>query len=433
MGQAIRRVRASWPAALLLALVGCAAPPAPAPGCPAPALELRALGEAFASEPGFRVCCVFGYGLSAGPLPLSIGATLGPEGLSDHAYGGGLSEPTGLLYTRRGGFLDLGHVRDYADWTAWLAVRLAQLPPEGGAVELPRHGARAALRLRAGEAHADEDLIRIAERAAFELSVWHEVATWHGWSEVPIYPERVSAFDPEDLYSNLLGALVGGRALRRVLARGEEPLASFEREVARELAAAARRLQATSADGARRALDAVEGPNGWWSRERGVTEMEQVTRRNLDWDAAGRVHPWPLPTEGAGPLPLAVPATLTDGRPLAQAYALELEPDPAVAAALRRSGACEILSAGDLPQALAAIRREVRALFGPLGDSPARWEVLEAGPGRRLERGRSRDGVLYVRAYAGGRLVQQSVGSEALPPGGGLVRLGLLAQPDAAR
>ena len=39
----------------------------------------------------------------------------------------------------------------------------------------------------------------IARRLAFQLSIWHEIATWYGWSAVPGYPEKLSAFSPEDL------------------------------------------------------------------------------------------------------------------------------------------------------------------------------------------------------------------------------------------
>lgn len=40
---------------------------------------------------------------------------------------------------------------------------------------------------------------------AFQLAVWHEITQWYGFESVPGFPESISAFSPEDLYSNLLG------------------------------------------------------------------------------------------------------------------------------------------------------------------------------------------------------------------------------------
>ncbi|EKC4035931.1 DUF4056 domain-containing protein, partial [Escherichia coli] len=48
----------------------------------------------------------------------------------------------------------------------------------------------------------------ISARLAYQLAVWHEIAQWYGFESVPGYPETVSAFSPEDLWSNLLGARV---------------------------------------------------------------------------------------------------------------------------------------------------------------------------------------------------------------------------------
>lgn len=46
----------------------------------------------------------------------------------------------------------------------------------------------------------------LAGRLAYELAQWHEIAQWIGFQSVPGFSEEISAFSPEDLYSNLLGA-----------------------------------------------------------------------------------------------------------------------------------------------------------------------------------------------------------------------------------
>ena len=80
-----------------------------------------------------RPCCAFGYDLHVRaigvPIPVyQIGNvltldTLGRHHYNDSALGAvknlvGLSEEkNGLIYTRRGGFIDIAHVRDTADNT----------------------------------------------------------------------------------------------------------------------------------------------------------------------------------------------------------------------------------------------------------------------------------------------------------------------------
>ena len=44
----------------------------------------------------------------------------GVNELGTHHYLGSKSENNGILYTKRGGFIDFGHLRDIIDWTAFL-------------------------------------------------------------------------------------------------------------------------------------------------------------------------------------------------------------------------------------------------------------------------------------------------------------------------
>lgn len=50
-----------------------------------------------------------------------------------------------------------------------------------------------------------EEVLSLSGRIAYDLSVWHEIATWYGVSSVPLVSEQFSSFSPEDVYSNLLG------------------------------------------------------------------------------------------------------------------------------------------------------------------------------------------------------------------------------------
>ena len=87
-----------------------------------------------------RPCCAFGYDLQVRavgvPIPVyQIGniltlTTLGHHRYNDSALGAvknivGLSEEkSGLIYTRRGGFIDIAHVRDTADNTFYLFTQI---------------------------------------------------------------------------------------------------------------------------------------------------------------------------------------------------------------------------------------------------------------------------------------------------------------------
>jgi len=52
--------------------------------------------------------------------------------------------------------------------------------------------------------------ISLAQWAAYQLSIWHEIITWYGWSSLRGGSEEASAFSPEDLYSNLVGIRIAG-------------------------------------------------------------------------------------------------------------------------------------------------------------------------------------------------------------------------------
>ena len=110
------------------------------------------LGELPPPE-SLRPCCAFGYDLhvrAAGiPIPMyQIGnvltlGTLGKHHYNDSAFGAvknllGLSEEqNGLIYTRRGGFIDIAHVRDTADNTFYLFNRIAPTLGRRGGMRSP--------------------------------------------------------------------------------------------------------------------------------------------------------------------------------------------------------------------------------------------------------------------------------------------------------
>ncbi|MCA9549574.1 MAG: DUF4056 domain-containing protein [Myxococcales bacterium] len=288
------RSRSFAQAALLLLL---AAPAAAAP--PTDAAEY---------PPRLRICCALGH-----DLELRLGVLRPPVGVENVVARGALGhhryrartvfeERNGLVYTCRGGFIDLGHLRSAADLYAHLRARLEAA--RGGPVALATADGGATLL-----APPTSDS---AAQAAFDLTVWHEITTGAGGRVVPFFSETFSAFSPEDLYSDLLGATLGARAWAR-----PEP---WDQALDAEMDAALEALGALDLDATRRALDQVEGR--WWSAEVPVPGAGLLLRRNLAFGPT--LHPWLVPEPTALGCKEGAPAPLH--RPAASGVQLTLTP-----------------------------------------------------------------------------------------------------------
>jgi len=299
--------------------------------------EARSRATDFAPPHRLRPCCAFGQGLAVSiatlPLPgIRIDNVLDPRQLGRHRYDAALiglanglahaflsPERNGLVYTRRGGFVDLAHVRGYADWTVYLTHRIGAMLATGGSIGLPDEGGRRVLHLTA----TPRDILRrvghrrvaraLAELVAWQLSLWHETATWYGWSSVAVFPERVSAFSPEDLYSNALGIRVASALLR---IGGAETRRQYEANMDAVLPQVLERLGAVSAECSRRAAQLVD--HIWWDSRRRLPRPDVVLERNFQ--TGPELVPWrvSLPESGhglggnlhVGPMVLRVPDRL---------------------------------------------------------------------------------------------------------------------------
>lgn len=385
--------------ALLLLLAGCCGT--------CPPREARVVLQ---DPPGFRGwCCAFGYGMT-GVLPVVyLDNTVDGPTFVEHAYGGSLGEDNGILYTCRGGFLDTTHVRDFVDWTAFLYEQLRSHYWTGRPIELPPQAARA-ITLRTtprGRPPSDELLLGIASRVAWEFSVWHEVVTWYGWKSTYVFPEQLSAFSPEDLVSNLLGVRLGADVIRRLK---REPKLGYDQAVSRELRRLLRSLHPVSREQTKRALDAVEGEDGWWDRSKGLPRNDAVPRRYLSLGPV--LTPWPVPRParfcpqpdahpGHRPLQLQVPTRAPAGDLLASYYELRIAVDRDDVPKLPLPPGKTVIGSAWLPALVAHVRREVKQAFGPLGDRPERPTVYRLSGGRRLVVYRSDRGHWQVQVQVG--------------------------------
>jgi hypothetical protein len=338
---------------------------------------LEALFQADFSVPDhLRPCCAFGhdFDVSVAGLPIpavQVHNVVDPEMLGRHAYDGGLVSPkhgvregfvsdeeNGLVYTCRGGFVDIAHVRDYADWTVFLSRRIETMLDTGGAIELSEEGARRFLFVAAVDPTTSARIgrrtlsIQLAQWLAFQLSVWHETATWYGWASLPLFPELASAFSPEDLYSNLLGIRLASYVIQ---SGGDTSEGAFNRATDDALALALRQLGATPPDVTRRALDAVDGL--WWSSQERLPSKRVVLRRNFG--LGPEMAPWQIPSERITPQLAADRADLCAQLPSSPAvlrYPTDLE-----GVSFEQIAKLDLFVGDDFPSAL------------PLPDPGSRW------------------------------------------------------------
>lgn len=352
-----------------------------------------------------RPCCAFGTSLHVRLMSilvpgLELANVIGLADLGPHNYDNGAlafeasrpggavvtNENNGLVYTCRGGFIDTAHVRDWADWTLFLRTRLGRTLETGLLIELPPEGGRRRLTTKALspdelEGRDRRDItVPMAQWIAFQLSVWHEIATWYGWSALALFPEEASAFSPEDLYSNLLGIKLAGSLIYQYAVTSE---ASYNENMASALRMILARLGAVPGDMGSRAARAVDGL--WWDSRVSLPAKGLVTRRNLEIGTV--VSPWlvqqaPVSNDDKAAImalcgepqgiTLRNPDTCVTGRAFEDYAEIEIEVDDALAARgfpFPRSDSRKITQR-DFPDILDKIRQQNTAEFGPHADRP---------------------------------------------------------------
>ena len=266
-----------------------------------------------------RTCCSFGTEMQLIAIPgFKLTETTSIEKIGPHHYLGNESEGNGIIYSRRGGFIDMGHLRDQADWTAYLYTRLQENKSSGKlAMVLGREGGEKNLNVSIPSNMNDNDLIILAGKIAYDLSVWHEIATWFGASTIPFVPERYSSFSVEDPYSNLLGVTIGIQALHSEL--------PYEKAVTRIISETLKSLDAVSTEAETfLAMEEVRGI--WWTREKKLPSGRVLLQRQLQvYDC---LQPWLVPgwiDNNQAPLELNVPKYTSEGQALNKFYELEFK------------------------------------------------------------------------------------------------------------
>ena len=323
------------------------------------------------STPRGRIAC----------LPSSTVGTRYPDpfALGRHSYGFSLSERNGIVYTCRGGHIDITHVRKLVDWTGYLAYQARKTLLEDREqfsyrmrepsvyhvrIEYPDAWQRLPARMR--EEIAEKVALELGPYLAFNGSTWHEILTWFGFKGIGIWPEYTSAFSWEDNYSNVLGCRIAADALR-------DPARDFCEAVTALLDDELRTLGVQPKPMAYRAGEAVRG--SWFT---GDFVSCRIIKRHFDIGLDdGMITPWLAPglTECDGAVPLDYPApTLTTTSDYGFSITVEIEPREwertAVFAVLRRAGdeARRIEPARHFQLILAYIRAQAVERYGPLVD-----------------------------------------------------------------
>lgn len=346
-----------------------------------------------------RPCCAFGAQLQVrvGPIPVPfyfVGNMVDRRRIRHHIYDSGNatfgsrgvgpeilhSESNGLAYSCGGGFIDIAHVRDYADTALYIITRVARQLEEGGTIPLPEEGASIHIELQPLDARTIHNhgrwaiSIALGQWLAFQSSIWHEIATWFGWSTFALFPEKVSAFSPDDLYSNLLGARIAAAVVSQ---RGAREEFVYNRSVDRWLDRTLAYLATVPTDAAEEAMRAVDGI--WWDSTKRIPDVSLVLRRSFEVGPV--VHPWLVPPSAFGPrlraacgddprpLPIANPSSMS-GVDFATQAALVIELPEELAAREPFARLGRRITQKDFPVLLDFIRRENRRMFGPLADRP---------------------------------------------------------------
>ena len=225
-------------------------------------------------EPRMRLGCY--------PTP-TVGTTFpDPNALGAHSYAG--SDKVGIVYTCRGGHIDLAHLRIAADWTMYLAnISFDNLmknnaefsfkskpAPSRYCVKITYPANWADMQQSERKRIAGELSLQLGQYFGYIASTWHEIATWFGYKFVVILPEFSSSFSWEDSYSNLLGTRLAIAAMQDPKGYDQAMTLGIDREL--------KNLGVQSPEAAKWAGEKVRGQ--WFSGR--VVYMVSMKKRNFD-------------------------------------------------------------------------------------------------------------------------------------------------------
>jgi hypothetical protein len=234
-----------------------------------------------------RTCCGFGADIGYAGIPFAKRNDITSiDVIGAHKFLEGRDENNGIIYTHRGGFLDLGHLRDCADWTAYIyaLIQASKADTTFTAIRLGFEGGTKMLELNVPQNICDDEAAALAAKIAYDISVWHEISTWFGSAYVPLVPERYSSFSPEDIYSNLMGTQLAVQAILSDM-EYDEAMTFYIDKMLKDLNAVA------SWDETYNALEKVD--NIWYDSTKRFPNKKVIIKRYLD--GGTELYPWLIP------------------------------------------------------------------------------------------------------------------------------------------
>ncbi len=152
---------------------------------------------------------------------------ISPTALGNHSYVYSLTERNGIVYTCRGGHIDITHLRIAADYTKYLTEMVKSHLENGQSDFTFKLNVEPSIYFAKIQYPADWDTsdgpdkqriideisLELGQYLTFNMTTWHEILTWFGYKCMGFLPETPSAFSWEDVYSNLVGVRLGARAI----------------------------------------------------------------------------------------------------------------------------------------------------------------------------------------------------------------------------
>lgn len=245
---------------------------------------------------GVRPCCAFGQDLKTEllgvPIPFfSVENIVDASRLGKHIYNDGSQnviasllglgdESNGLIYTVKGGFIDTAHVRDTADFTYYLYQQIRQHLGSHYRIILPTELRARHIRLQESKQvltnkEKQSLSLELAALLAFRLAQWHEIAQWFGYESIIGFPEYVSAFSPEDLYSNMLGAITAKQVLEQ---QPDLSPSDFSQAMTDAFNDQLQQLGSVSAEETKRHIQQLNGQ--WWDHNTRLPQKWVVLKRD---------------------------------------------------------------------------------------------------------------------------------------------------------
>lgn len=239
---------------------------------------------------------------------------LDPDDIGQHSYKKSRHEKKGMLYTQRGGFFDLGHVREAADRTRYAVYvlegnilksnkrfKFSMIEPSQYYVLIQYPDNWKYLDRDEQREIAREVSLLYGQYLAHQSLVWHELLTWFGYASSGLFSEQISSFSWEDPFSDVTGTWLGAEAIRNG--------GSYDDQVTQLLAEKLEELKAEPASVGKKAEARIK--DTWYSG--GGYFFVTMKKRNFDvgFDD-GYVTPWLVPGMYDDAEPLACPIPRAD-------------------------------------------------------------------------------------------------------------------------